>query len=93
MRHASDCATNNAPAYPAWPCDCGASKRFCPECYNAAGLLESRIAELEAALDLLRSVSKRLTDNITEFDRVTNGEFVDDVERAGIAAQNLKTNL
>lgn len=24
--HASDCATHNEPAYPAGPCDCGATK-------------------------------------------------------------------
>lgn len=27
VQHASDCAVNNGPAYPAGPCDCGAETR------------------------------------------------------------------
>ena len=65
---------------------------FCQthQAYLSSGLChEARIGELVDALDRVQSASKRLTDNINEFGHVTDDVFVDDVERAGIAARDI----
>lgn len=45
------------------------------------------IAGMRLALDRLQSAANRLTDNLAEFGHVTDDVFIDDVERAGIAAR------
>ena len=55
MQHTSDCATNNGPAFPAGPCDCGGA-------LPAPIARADRIVELERALEIVLSV--RVLDNL-----------------------------
>ena len=56
MAHTSDCATNNAPAMPAGPCDCGDY----PSPAEELQMLQEHVAELESDLDDAKRRLRRL---------------------------------
>ena len=56
MAHVSDCATNNAPALPVGPCDCG----DLPTPAEELQMLREHVAELEDELYRAKDSLRRL---------------------------------